>query len=59
MVDLPPDLIQYLSLGSDGKPIKTKLNLDELTRPKDEEWENKDYIDLPENLRPQFNPHFN
>lgn len=40
-----PELQQYLSLGPDGKPTQQYLKPD--TTPPIEEWETKDYVDLP------------
>lgn len=44
---IPQDVKDYLSLGPDGKPIRTTLDIDD-TKNKDEEWENKDYIEISE-----------
>lgn len=35
----------YLSLDADGKPIRTTLEEDG-PKPKDEEWESRDYIEI-------------
>lgn len=42
---IPQDVKDYLSLGADGKPIKTTLNIDD-SKNRDEEWENKDYVEI-------------
>lgn len=44
---IPQDVKDYLTLGADGKPIKTTLNIDD-SKNQDEEWENKDYVEIPD-----------
>lgn len=50
---IPQDVKDYLSLGSDGKPIRTTLNT-ESSNPKDEEWESKDYVELSDIEKHKF-----
>ncbi|XP_037042307.1 A disintegrin and metalloproteinase with thrombospondin motifs adt-2-like [Bradysia coprophila] len=46
---LPLDdkIIQYLSIDENGKPLLTHLDSNELPKENDEDWESKDYVDLP------------
>lgn len=44
---IPQDIKDYLSLRPDGKPVKTTLSEDH-TSHTDEEWEIKDYVEIPE-----------
>lgn len=44
---LPPELRDYFSLGLDGKPLQTSLKPTQFNPPNDEDWETKDYVDLP------------
>lgn len=37
----------YLSLGPDGKPLQTYLKPIDNLHPTEEEWETKDYVELP------------
>ncbi|KAJ8975003.1 hypothetical protein NQ317_013313 [Molorchus minor] len=46
--EIPQEIKDYLSLGPDGKPIKTTLSLTSVKSPKDDVWETKDYIEVPE-----------
>lgn len=45
---MSPELEKYLSLGSNGKPLKTFLRPGDTEPPNDEEWDNKDYLELPQ-----------
>lgn len=45
---LPPDLLLYLSLGPDGKPLQTTIRPDDINLHNEEDWETEDYIELPE-----------
>lgn len=46
--ELSPGLQQYLSLGPDGKPLQTKLKPGQANLPREEDWETKDYVELPD-----------
>lgn len=50
---IPQDIKDYLSLGPDGKPIRTTLDENDVP-PKDEEWENKDYVEISDLQRGKF-----
>ena len=41
------DLLKYLSLGSNGQPLLTTLKPGSTTPPPEEEWSDRDYLDLP------------
>lgn len=46
--EISPNIRNYFSLASDGKPLKTFFKPHEIIdNPKDEEWESDDYVLLP------------
>lgn len=42
------DLRPYFSLSPDGRPLQTILKPGQIVSPKEEGWETKDYIELPD-----------
>lgn len=48
---VPPELRSYLSLGPDGKPLQTSLKPNQVKPPNEEDWETRDYVELPHNLK--------
>lgn len=48
---VPPELHSYLSLGPDGKPLQTSLKPNQVKPPNEEDWETRDYVELPHNLK--------
>lgn len=49
---VPPELHSYLSLSPEGKPLQTSLRPNQIKPPNEEDWETKDYIEIPSHLRP-------
>lgn len=43
---VPPEFKSFLSLGSDGKPLKIDSDF-RISLPKNEDWETDDYVLLP------------
>ncbi|KAJ8935149.1 hypothetical protein NQ314_012967, partial [Rhamnusium bicolor] len=46
--EIPQEIKDYFSLGPNGKPIKTTLSTGSNKPPREEDWETKDYIEVPE-----------
>lgn len=46
---IPLAVEKYLSLNANGRPMKTDLKLGDAHLPKEEDWETKDYVELPFN----------
>ncbi|XP_015597845.1 A disintegrin and metalloproteinase with thrombospondin motifs adt-1 [Cephus cinctus] len=44
---LPDQLVKYLSLGPDGLPLLTTLSPGVASPPSEDDWTDKDYIELP------------
>lgn len=57
-LQLPPDLLLYLSLGPDGKPLQTTIRPDDINLHKEEDWETDDYIELPDDKLNEIHQHF-
>ncbi|XP_069680135.1 A disintegrin and metalloproteinase with thrombospondin motifs adt-2-like [Periplaneta americana] len=47
LVPLSGDLLKYLSLGTDGRPLLTTLKPGSTLPPAEEEWTDHDYVELP------------
>ncbi|XP_067002114.1 A disintegrin and metalloproteinase with thrombospondin motifs adt-1-like [Anabrus simplex] len=47
LLPLSDELMRYFSLGADGRPLLTTLKPGSTRPPPDEDWADKDYIDLP------------
>lgn len=47
LVPLSGDLLRYLSLGTDGRPLLTTLKPGSTFPPAEEEWTDHDYVELP------------
>ncbi|KAG5886065.1 hypothetical protein JTB14_009513 [Gonioctena quinquepunctata] len=45
---IPQDIKDYLSVDSNGRPIKTTLSENDSKLPQDDDWETNDYVVLPE-----------
>lgn len=50
---VPDQLVKYLSLGLDGVPLLTTLSPGVATPANEDEWTDKDYIELPEAVQEQ------
>lgn len=46
---LDEKIVKYLSIDENGRPLLTHLDSNELSED-NEEWESKDYVDLPDNI---------
>lgn len=44
---IPPSLKNYFALGPNGRPIQTSFKTSDLYPAHEEEWETKDYVELP------------
>lgn len=44
---IPDEILRYLSIGVDGKPLLTTLTPGSTKPPPEEDWADKDYIELP------------
>lgn len=51
VLPLDDKIIQYLSIDESGRPLLTHLDSNELPKESDEDWESKDYVDLPQQQR--------
>lgn len=51
--DFSDDVKNYFSLGSDLKPLQHVLQTDDFKHLEKEEWDVKDYVDLPPGVRTQ------
>jgi hypothetical protein len=49
------DLVRYLSIDEDGKALLTELGSDERAYPKDGDWTDYDYRELPEAVKRHLN----
>ncbi|KAF7280146.1 hypothetical protein GWI33_006323 [Rhynchophorus ferrugineus] len=51
---IPSKLKDYFSIGPNGRPLKTSIKISDIRPPAEEDWETKDYVELP-TIEQRFN----